>query len=48
MTLQEECTRVMVSAALLRVDHEMTEKQARTTFCHGIRRVHCTLSVKSA
>jgi hypothetical protein len=28
--LQEECTRAMVSAALLKVDHEMTEKQART------------------
>jgi hypothetical protein len=29
MTLQEECARAMVSAALLRVDYEMTEKQAR-------------------
>lgn len=41
---QEECTRAMVSAALLRVDHEMTEKQASrfkaafsVGFRHGLR-----------
>lgn len=30
--LQEECTRAMVAAALLKVDHEMTEKQVRLFF----------------
>jgi len=30
VTLQEECTRAMATAALLKVDHEITEKQVRT------------------